>query len=910
MTTPHDDGRPKFFRLPTAKHRLRGEIERELRFHIEGRIDELVARGYTRQQAEREVTERFGDVTTVRNELEEIDTVTHRKREFGEWRGAVARDLRHAIRGLARRPVFSLVVIATLALGIGATTAIYTLLDAVVLRPLPYPNAASLVYIEHPVPGVEADAKWRMSRAGYFFFRRTSKSLDQIATYNRYELSLVAPDGAERVRVGLISDNFFDVVGVRPLLGRGFVAEDNLPNAPPVAIIGYDFWRQHFRGDRGIVGQTINLSSETYQVIGVAPPKLHLPAYQVQLWVPLELDPNGPPVNQHSYDAIARLAPGVTLAAAQAEAARLLTQLPEALPRLYNARFLSNSRFGVLVTPLRDIVIGGISRTLWILLGAVAIVLVIACANVANLFLVRAESRRREIALRAALGADRTQLAGHYLAESVLLSLIGGLLAVGLAWAALRFLIVLNPSSIPRLSELTLGWRPMAAAFGMSLGAGIMFGLLPLTRIAATGADVSMLREGGRSQTASRGQMSARSTLVVAQMALAVVLLAAAGLMLRSFQRLRAVNPGLNPSGLLTFELSLPWSRYGSRVRGPEGYLPVFRFHQELVRQLSALPGVTNVGMATSLAIKDGDGCALAFVKGRDYSREAAPCVGNILAGPGYFSTLGIAVRGRTPTWSDMEAKHGSVVVSKAFADYAWPGEDPIGKEVRPNGMGDPWYRVVGVTGDVLTRGLDQPASKIVYYPMIPMENAPLWQAPTFVTVALRTRADDPLSLATSVRRIVTSMDREVPVANLQTMETIVADSTAKTTFAMLLLAIAGGMALVLSAVGIYGVISYTVNQRRAEIGVRMALGANAGQVGRMVVAQSLRVAAVGVGIGLVGAVAATRVMQSLLFNVSPTDPTTLVSVTLVLMTLGALAAYAPARRATKVDPVEVLRGD
>ena len=910
MTNRDDDGRPKLFRLPTAKHRLRGEIDRELRFHIEGRIDELVAQGYTRQQAEREVTERFGDVTTVRNELEEIDTVTHRKREFGEWRSTFARDLQHAVRGLTHRPAFSLVVIVTLALGIGATTAIYTLLDAVVLRPLPYPNAESLVYIEHPVPGVEADAKWRMSRAGYFFFRRNSKSLDQIAVYNRSEMSLVSPDGAERVRVGLISDNFFDIVGVRPFLGRGFVGPDNMPNAPPVVILGYDFWRQRYKGDRAIIGQTVNLSSSVYQVIGVAPPKLHLPSSQVQLWVPMQLDPNAPAVNQHSYDAIARLAPGVTVAAAQAEAARLTGQLPEAFPGAYSQRFMNNSRFGVLVTPLRDVVIGGISRTLWILLGAVAIVLLIACANVANLFLVRAESRRREIALRAALGADRMQLAGHYLAESLLLSVLGGVLAVGLAWAAVRFLIVLNPSSIPRLSELTLGWRPMVSAFGMALGAGVVFGLLPLTRLAATGADVSMLREGGRSQTASRGQMSARSTLVVAQMALAVVLLAAAGLMLRSFQRLRAVNPGLNPAGLLTFELSLPWSRYGQRVRGPEGYLPVFRFHQELVRQLAALPGVTSVGMATSLAIKDGDGCALAFVKSRDYSREAAPCVGNILAGPGYFETLGIAVRGRTPTWTDMEQKNGSVVVSKAFADQMWPGQDPIGKEVRPNGVGDPWYRVVGVTGNVLTRGLDQAPSQIVYYPMIPMEGAPLWQPPAFVTVAIRSRADDPLSLATSVRRVVTAMDREVPVANLQTMETIVADSTAKTTFAMLLLAIAGGMALVLSAVGIYGVISYTVNQRRAEIGVRMALGANAGQVGRMVVVQSLRVAAVGIAIGLAGALATTRVMQSLLFNVSPTDPTTLASVTLVLVALGALAAYAPARRATKVDPVEVLRGD
>jgi putative ABC transport system permease protein len=906
----HSEGRPKFFRLPTARHRLRGEIERELRFHIEGRIEELVAQGYPREQAEREVRERFGDVATVRNECEEIDTMTHRKRELGEWRAALAGDVRHAVRGLVHRPGFSAVVIATLALGIGATTAIYALLDAVVLRPLQYPNAASLVYINHPVPGVETNARWRMSQAGYFFFRKNSQTLGDIAVYNRAEPSLVSADGAERVRGAMISDNFFAVVGARALLGRSFVEQDTRPNAAPVAMLGYDFWQHRFNGDRGVLGQTINVGSSPVTVIGVAPPKLHLPDYQVQVWLPHPLDPDAPAQNSHFLDAVARLAPGVAVTAAQAEAARLTARLPEMFPRAYSTGFMRDSRFSVLVTPLRDVVIGGMSRTLWILLGAVAIVLLIACANVANLFLVRAESRRREVALRSALGAERMHLAGHYLAESMLLSLVGGILAVGLAWMAVHFLIVLNPSSVPRLSELSLGWRSMAVAFGVALGAGVLFGVLPLSRLVASGADVSLLREGGRGQTASRRQLSARSTLVVAQMALAVVLLAAAGLMLRSFQRLRAVDPGLDASGVLTFEVPLPWSRYGARTRGPEGYLATFRFHQELATRLSGIPGVTSVGMTRALAIKDGDGCALVFVKGKSYTRETAPCVGNVVAAPGYFATLGIPLRGQAPTWADMAAQTGGVVVSKAFADRMWPGEDPIGKELRPNGVEDPWYRVVGVTGDVLTRGLDQPSSEIVYYPLIPLDGAPLWSPPTTMNVVMRTGMADPLSLATSVRQIVSSMDREVPVANLQTMETIVAQSTARTTFAMLLLAVAGGMALVLSAVGIYGVISYTVNQRRAEIGVRMALGAEASQVGRMVIAQSLRVAGVGIAIGLVAAVATTRVMRSLLFNVSATDPFTLATVAVVLTVLGALAAYAPARRATQVDPVEVLRRD
>jgi len=908
MSNGREGKRPRLFRLPTSRRRLRGDIDRELRFHIEGRIEELIASGLTRDQAEQEVTRRFGDVSVVRDQLEEIDTRTHRRHELGEWRSALARDLGQALRGLVHRPAFAAVVVLTLGLGIGATTAIYALLDAVVLRPLPYPNAARLVYIEHPVPGVETNAKWRMSQAGYFFFRKNSQALEDIALYNKGEASLVTPDAAERIRAAEVSGNFFEVVGARPFLGRSFTDTDNRPNAAPVAMLGYAFWRQRFNGDSRVVGTSVSLGSMPVTIVGVAPPKLDLPDYQAQVWIPLELDPDAPAMNSHYLDAIGRLRPGVTVAAAQADAARLTSRLPEEFPIAYSPGFMRESRFSVLVSPLADIVIGGMSRTLWILLGAVSIVMLIAFANVANLFLVRAEARRRETDIRLALGADRLHLAGHYVTESTLLSLMGGVLAVGLAYGAIRVLLVLNPSSVPRLAELSLSWQAGVVALVLSLGAGMVLGLLPLTRLALRGDRVSTLREGGRTQTASRGQLSARSALVVAQMALAVVLLAAAGLMVRSFQRLRSVQPGLDPSGVLTFEVSLPYSRYVPRVRGSAAYLPVFRYHRDLARQLAALPGVSSVGMTQALALKDGDGCALVFVKGKAYTRENAPCVGNVIAGPGYFTTLGIPVRGRVATWADVDEQTGAVVVSKALADHMWPGEDPIGKELRPGGAVEPWYHVVGVTGDVLTRGLDQPASEIVYYPMVPIEGAPLWSPPTHMTVAIRTRTTDPLSLGPTARRIVTGLDREVPVANVQTMQTIVERSTATATFAMLLLGVAGGMALVLSAVGVYGVISYTVTQRRPEIGVRMALGAQSAQVGRMVVAQSLRLAAAGIAIGLVGAFATTRVLQSLLFGVSPTDPVTLGGVTVILVMLGALAAYAPARRATKVDPVEVLR--
>ena len=901
--------RPKLFRLPVSRRRLGSEIDRELRFHIEGRVDELVASGYSRDAAEREVFERFGDMTSVRDECEEIDAMTHRRREFKEWRAAMARDVRYAIRGLAQRPAFSAVVVLTLALGIGATTAIFTLLDAVVLRPLPYPAPERLVVIEHPVPGVGDDRRWAMSQAGYFYFRKHATSFENLGVFTRGTANLIMPEGAERADLAQVSASALEVLGARPHLGRLFTDDDNRPNAPGVVVLGYHFWRQRFNGDPQIIGKTIKAPS-TYEIVGVMSPTFDLPDYRAQIWMAQRLDPAAPAQNAHYLQAVARLRPGVDIAAAQADAARLTSRLPEEFPMAYSQGFMEESRFTVLLEPLRDFVIGGVSRTLWILLGAVTIVLIIACANVANLFLVRAESRGREVAIRTALGASRSHLAGHYLAESLVLSTLGGIGGAALAYLAMRTLLVLNPSSIPRLAELTFGWRPVAVAFVVALGIGGLLALLPLLKLSASGVDVATLREGGRAQTASRRQLTARSTLIVAQMALAVMLLAAAGLMLRTFNRLQSVHPGVDTSNLLTFNVVLPFARYGGiGLKGAATYVPTFRYYQEMLPRLAALPDVQSVAITTALPIQDSGGCAAVYVESKQSAnKDAAPCLPAVIASPGYFNAMGITVRGDAPTWSDMEARTGGVVVSKAFADRMWPGEDAIGKRLKPNGFSEPYYHVVGVASDVRAAGLDKPPSEMVYYPMIPIEGAPLWQPPRGVSFVIRTRGGDPLALVPAVRRTLTGFDREVPMASIATMETVVSKSLAKTTFAMILLAIAGGMALILSAVGIYGVISYTVDQRRAEIGVRMALGARSGQVGRMVVSQSLRVAAYGIAIGLAGAILTTRIMQSLLFGVSPTDPLTLAAVTIVLAAIAALASYAPARRATAVDPVEVLR--
>ena len=821
---------------------------------------------------------------------------------------SVGREVRHAARALARTPAFTIIAVATLTIGIAATTSIYTVLDAVVLRPLPYRNADRLVSVLHPatVPG-NGESKWGLSSAGYFYFKKQNHTLEDLGGYQTGTETVTRDAGAENVRAGYVTASIFSTLGARAEIGRLITPADDQPDSSRYVVLSYEYWKRAFGGDPKVVGTVLPMSDGGRQIIGVAEPSLTLPkpgpfastadlsGFGVDLWIPEKLNPNARPVNSHQYSGIGRLEPGVTPQAAQADLARLMKDFPDRFPTAYDTGFIKKYNFRISVIPLRDEVLGPVvGKALWILFSAVGLVLCIACANVANLFIVRLEARRRDAAIRNALGASRGQLAAHYFAESMLLTLSAGIAGIVLSRIALGALLAIAPSNLPRLSSAGLTWGDVAFAIGLSLVAGAALGAIPLLR---RGVDVATLRDG-RAATASPRQRAARNALVVSQVAFALVLLAAAGLMLRSFANLRHVTSGLDPQRVLTFNVSLPYLDYKSRGA-------VSDFDQQLEQRIAALPGVAKVGSGGGLPLQDfGAGCTGVWRETPFATDEKPPCVDTPGALPGYFEALGIQVRGRGFDWSDVQSmretpvRPSTAIVTQKLADRLWPNQDPIGKGI---GIGDAargFYRVVGVIPELRAHGLDQPPSEMVFWPTASSEAA-------FV---VKTSRADPVSLTGSIRALVKEMNPRVPITNVRTMLEISDRSMARASFIMTLLAIAGAMALLLSAVGIYGVISYLVSQRRAEIGVRMALGARLPQVAGLVLGQSLRLAGLGVAVGLVAALAGTRLMRSLLFDVSPTDPIVLTSTVVVLIAIAALASLAPMRRAAKIDPVEAMR--
>jgi predicted permease len=814
-------------------------------------------------------------------------------------------DLRYAVRSLRRSPGFTVIAVLVLALGIGATTAIFALLDSVALRPLAYPDAERLVWISSPVPGVGPDAVWGLSPAGYFHLRSENRTLDELGVYvgafGATQSTVTGTGEPRRVDGAVVSAGIFDALRARPALGRLFGPDEDRPGAPSVAVLGHGFWEREFGGDPGVIGSIIQINEMPAEIIGVLAPGIELPDRRADLWTPHRLDPAARPVNTHYLGALGRLKAGVTAAEAERDLVRLTNQFTELFPTAYDDGFMRETGFTTRVTPLRDHVIGNIARVLWILLGAVGLVLLIACANVANLFVVRAEARRRELAVRSALGARRGQLAGHYLTEGVLLSLGAGVLGLVFADVGIRLLLALSPAGIPRLEEVGLGGAAVGFAAAVSLGAGVVFGLFPVLR---SRIDLAALRDGSRNVSLSPRQHRARAGLVIGQVTLAVVLLAAAGLMLRSFQELRRVEPGFEAEGVLTLEVAIPAARYRS-------YEDVNRFYRTLLERVEALPGVRSAGAAQVLPLKAMGFCSIVFVEDKPLAPgEQPPCVGTHQATPGYFEALGIPVAGRAPDWLDMERAAGDVVVTKSLADRLWPGEDPIGKGIKGNGSEPPFYRVVGVTGELRGRGLDQAASEAVFFPMLPLAGTYLWSPPRAMHLVVQTQLAQPTELTAAIRRLLDEIDPAIPLGAVQTMAEVVSRSMIRTTFAMLLLGIAAGMALLLGAVGLYGVSASVVGQREQEIGVRLALGAAGAEVARLIVGQSLRLTLAGVGAGLVVALIVTRVMRALLFEVSPTDPVTLGLVALVLVGVALLASWIPARRAARVDPMVALRAE
>lgn len=893
----------RVFRLPDTRARMGTDLDDELAFHLEGRVEDIMAReGLSREDAEREAHRRFGNYDSYRREAHDIDEMILERRRKMELLDAISRESRNALRALRRAPAFSLIAILTLALGLGATTTIFTLLDRVVLRPLPYTNADRLVNLATAWPKLKAGTEFGISRGQYFYFRQHSSTLADIAFYDG-GMMIVNGDGVhppERATEVYASASTFAVLGIKPELGRLFTtAEEQWTRGSRLpALISYEYWQSRFGGDRSILGRAIDTDDDPIEIVGVLPKGTSLPDATPDVWVPNRLIPSEPPQNNHTHRGIGVLKAGATIEAAQADIARLQENLRVENPNVYAKAFYDRTGFSMHVQPLADQVVGStITRTLWLAFAAVAFVLLIATGNVANLFLVRIDGQRREVALRRALGAESGHLAIHYLAESVILALIAGLLAIAFGDVLLRAVLAIAPQSLPRLAEVSFGWRSGAFCIGTALAFGIAFGLLPL---AGGRTDTAILRDGSRGITPSRASEAVRRALVLTQVALAVVLLAGAGLMAKSFAQLRNVNPGFDPRGVHTMTVVLPY--YGDTTARTR------TFWHELTRRLEATPGVVRAGATSDLPLSNHDGCSGIITDVTNSAGERGNCMPMRIVTPGYFEAMGYDARGAFPTWQQVEAGAGPLVITRAFATRFWESTEALGHGVQPYNPQAPSFPIVAVTGDVREMNLQTPASQVAYFPIVAPPSKMPWRIGGGLILVVRAPSVGTSAMVERVRSILADIEPKALVADVAPMETVVAKSMAQTSFMMLMLLISAAIALLLSAVGIYGVISYLVGQRRGEIGVRMALGAQTAQVVGLVVRRSIGLTALGVVLGVVVSVVTTRMLRSMLFEVSPTDPLVLVGTAVVPLVVAALAAAGPARRAARIDPVEAMR--
>jgi putative ABC transport system permease protein len=821
-------------------------------------------------------------------------------------------NLLRASRTLARNRAFAIAAVVTLGLGMGAAASIYALLRRVVLDPLPYPHAEQLVRLRNPVPSVGKNTEWDMAFAQYYHYQH-APTIEKIGVYDLDAVNLSTDAAPWRATQATVTVSTLDLLGARAEHGRLLDARDDTPGAADVVVLSYDAWRARFGADLGVVGRTIRINDQPAEIVGVMARGIELPpgrgqpiAAHTDLWMAEKLNPAGPFYNNHVHPMIARVAPGATVASAQAEVDRLVLTLPAEYPQAYGNFGVGRDKFHTVLYPLKAYVLGDMERSLWMLFGAVALVLVIACANVGSLLLARLETRKREFAVRTALGAAGADLAREAFSEGLMLALAGAGLAIILSVTSTRWLVWLAPAGVPRLDNLGIDWHVVLFTVAIAVAVAAAFAIVPVAQFSAL-SRISTLLDGGRSSTAGVARQRVRGALVVTQVALALVLVVGASLLLRSFSRLRQVNPGINAGGVLTLQWFLPYQRYDSMVK-------VWRFDDAALARIRALPGVASAGLADEMPFIDDYGCTVqGFVDPAVHDRlnaaHQSTCAGQGSASPGFFETLGVPlVAGRYFTNDDNEKPTtGAVIVTKAFAERFWPGENALGKGVNPNGYGKPpFYHVVGVVGDLHGTSLEGPPAIGIYYPVVPIFGR--WWSGRGVNLVVRVSRGRPLALVAAIRRAVAQVDANIPLANAQDMETIVAQSMGRLAFTMYLLGIAGIVALALASVGLYGLISYLVAHRANEIGVRMALGAQARQVEALVVRGALRLAALGIVIGLAVAAAASQLMRTMLYGIAPWDPASYVAAVGVLALVAIVAGWIPARRAARIDPARVLR--
>ncbi|HWS88053.1 MAG TPA: ABC transporter permease [Pyrinomonadaceae bacterium] len=872
------------------------EIVEELSQHLDDRYEQSLRGGASHEEAYRATLQELTESDLLAQGLSRVErpvrlepVVPGTPRRFGMLRD-FGHDLRYGVRTLWKNKAFTAVAIVALALGIGANSAIFSVVNTVLLRPLPYadPERLVMVWEDNSKIGYPRDTP---AAANYVDWRDQNQVFEGMAATADRSFNLTGVGEPERFDGKRVSANFFKLLGVEPQLGRGFMPEEDVPGSDKVVVLSHGLWQRRFGADPGLVGKSITLNGEPHTVVGVMPAGFQFMSKDVAMWVPIAFTPQqAANRGNHYLKVVARLKPGVTVERAQAEmstiAARLAQQYPE-----------QNTDLGATVVSLHEEVVGNIRLALLLMLGAVGLVLLLACANVANLLLARAAVRQKEIALRTALGASRLRLVRQFLTESVLLAALGGVVGLLLSLWGVTLLKSFIPENISQVRAISVDARVLGFTLLVTLLTGLIFGLAPALQASKFNLNET-LKEGGRDPASARGGNRIRGLLVVMEVAFSLMLLVNAGLLINSFMRLRSVDPGFRTDNLLTMSVALPPQKYPDQARRSA-------FYTDMIRRVEALPGVRSAGVTNWIPLlMQGDSIGVT-IEGQPAPTGKPHIIMTRVVSPHYFDSMGIRLlEGRVfEEGRDRVDSPCVVVVSEAVARKYWPGQSPLGKRLSPGRVEseDDWCQVVGLVKDVRQVELATESRPQMYFNY---EQAGFF-APRYLVVKTE---GDPLALAPTVRKTVWEVDRDQPVSDVNTMEGVLSESLAWQRFSTLLLGVFAGVALLLAAVGIYGVMSYTVAQRTREIGIRMALGAQRWDVLKLAVGQGLRLVAIGVVIGLALALALARVMSSLLFGISATDPATLVTISLILVAVALLASYIPARRAAKVDPLIALR--
>jgi predicted permease len=817
-------------------------------------------------------------------------------------------ELKQVLRRLGRAPMFTAITLITLAAGVGANTVVFSVLEGVLLKPLPYPKPDELIGIWLTAPGIQLK-EFELSPSDYFIFREQNRTLQDLGLYSGDSVSVTGVAEPEQVRALRVTDGTLPLLGIAPLLGRTFTKQDDFPGAPETAMLTYGYWRRKFGGDSSVIGRNIIVDGKSKQIIGVLPQRFHFLDWEEPgVIMPFQFDRTKTHLGNFSYEGLARLKPGVNIEQVNTDVARMLPIVMRSFPTPpgFSIKLFEDAHIGPNVRPLKRDVVGDVGSVLWVLMGSIGMVLLIACANVANLLLVRVEGRRQELAVRTALGANRARIAADLLLESVILGLLGSTIGLGLAYAALRVLAAIAPAGLPRVREIGIDGRVLLFTLLISLLASVLFGSVPIFKYAGVRLSTG-IREGGRALSQSKEQHRARSVLVVVQVALALVLLICSGLMIRTFSALTNVNPGFSgPASLQTFRISIP----GTMVKEDE---QVVRTEEEILHRLASIPGVGSAGIVSVLPMTFGGWHDPIFIENHTYAEGELPPLRTFrFISPEYLDTVGTPlVAGRKITWNDTYKKIPVAMVSENVAREYW--HDPsaaLGKRIRVSTK-DEWREIIGVVGDVHDEGVSKPATTIVYWPLLmdhfESDDSMSMREVAFVIRSSRTGSQ---SFLNEVRQAVWSLNPNLPLADVHPLDFFYKRSMARTSFTLIMLGVAGCMALLLGVVGIYGVIAYSVSQRTREIGIRMALGAQHQTLTGMFVRHGLSLTAIGVACGLIVAIIVMRLMSSLLFKVSPVDPVAYGAASLGLVATAFLASYLPSRRASAVDPVEALRAE